>query len=101
MTSAAVAEPTLVETPTVQSLVCGDSSTIIQTEDGEVYAWGRGSSRERSVDVSRFKPKLLDSIETDHTFLIPAACSAQIVKPDYVALTSQPIVVNLDRNLLD
>ena len=37
-----------------------------------LYAWGRGFSQERKVDVSRFKPKSIDSLENTHAFLIPA-----------------------------
>ena len=80
--------------------MCGDSSTIIQTEGGEVYAWGRGFSKERKVDVSRFKPKMLDSLELHHAFLLPRSKDEEENK-EVGTYTSNPVVVNLDRNITD
>ena len=40
-------------------------------DNGKVYGWGRGYSTERKLDISRFKPKELVSLETYHRFLIP------------------------------
>ena len=80
--------------------MCGDSSTIIQTEGGEIYAWGRGFSKERKVDVSRFKPKKLDSLELHHAFLLPASKEEEENKAA-VAYSTNPVVVNLDRNLIE
>lgn len=67
--------PTLVQTSEigkVGEIVCGDSTTIVKAMySDKVYGWGRGHSIERNLDISRFKPKELSSIETLHRFLIP------------------------------
>ncbi len=60
-------------------IVCGDSSTVVKSRgktadsdcDDKIFGWGRGYSLERSLDVSRFKPKQLSAIETQHRFLVP------------------------------
>ena len=70
-----VDRPTLVQTNEigrVAEIVCGDSTTIVKAMDSDkVFGWGRGYSLERSIDISRFKPKELSTIETLHRFLIP------------------------------
>ena len=81
--------------------MCGDSSTIVLTEAGEYYAWGRGACLDRQVDVSRFKPKLLDSVDIDHTFLLPGVIPPDSRQPTYVSLTNQPVVVNLNKELIN
>ena len=67
--------PKLVQTSDigrVSEVVCGDSSTVARSlDDNKVYGWGRGHSVDRNLDVSRFKPKELASIETLHKFLVP------------------------------
>ena len=69
-------KPTLVHNATpligkIHEIVCGDSSTVVRSDDGDkVYAWGRGYSEERQIEVSRFRPKELSSIETQHRFLL-------------------------------
>lgn len=74
-----VHRPTLVpssEIGKVTEIVCADSSTIVRSADcGRIYAWGRGHSIERDLDVSRFKPKELSMIETQHRFLVPPITS--------------------------
>lgn len=67
-------KPTLVkmeEMGRITEIVCADSSTVIRTVDPDrIYGWGRGFSHERQLDISRFKPKELASIETQHRFLL-------------------------------
>ena len=61
----------------IAEIVCADSSTIIRTLEGDkIFGWGRGYSLERNLDISRFKPKELSSIETQHRFLLPALSEA-------------------------
>lgn len=49
----------------IAEIACGDSSTIVRARKGEkIYGWGRGFSLERNLDISRFKPKELLSVET-------------------------------------
>ena len=70
-----ICRPTLVQTNEigrVAEIVCGDSSTVVKAMDsGKVFGWGRGYSDERKLDISRFKPKELSSMEIYHRFLIP------------------------------
>jgi len=49
----------------IAEIVCADSSTVVRSLDSDrIYGWGRGYSIERRLDISRFKPKELSSIET-------------------------------------
>jgi len=58
----------------VAEIVCGDSTTIAKAMDSKkVFGWGRGYSTERKLDISRFKPKELSFVQTQHRFLIPIA----------------------------
>ena len=55
----------------IKEIVCADSSTIVRSMDTDrVFGWGRGFSIERQLDISRFKPKEMASIETFHRFLL-------------------------------
>ena len=70
-----ISEPTLVQLQDigkVSEIVCGDSHTVVRSQDSDkVYGWGRGFSLDKTVDVSRFRPKELAKIETLHRFLVP------------------------------
>ena len=96
-----VCRPTLVQTSEigrVAEIVCGDSSTVVKALDsGKVYGWGRGYSAERKLDISRFKPKELSSMETYHRFLIPML-DQQFKTPLEQRRATKPSLNMADRN---
>ena len=96
-----VCRPTLVQTSEigrVAEIVCGDSSTVVKAMDSSKdYGWGRGYSAERKLDISRFKPKELSSMETYHRFLIPML-DQQFKTPLEQRRATKPSLNMADRN---
>ena len=58
----------------VIGLICGDSTTFVDTEEGKVFAWGKATLKNKNdsigSEVCRKSVLEIQSVETLHKFLV-------------------------------
>ena len=58
----------------VIGLICGDSTTFVDTEEGKIFAWGKATLKNKNGDIGsevcRKSVLEIQSVETLHKFLV-------------------------------